>query len=244
MDELEATILEMVAEDPNGVTTERICRFTHKTPQQLGDVFEAMLAQHKILGFAGVWMSFAGFETASVRLIQALSELHAAAPTEAEIEPSRAVAAAGLKWQGKSLDRRLSRLAAAGAIQIHPNGICLQAFQLELTPRQRALLDRVIERLEKEPVNTPSPQQLAQFLGIPRQAVEEILRLGIRSGEILQLANVVFYTPRQFETLKAKVESLTEGKPLSKTELRDALRTTRKYVEAYVEETREKSGGA
>ena len=38
--EIEDTILQMVSDDANGVTTERICRFTRKTPQELGDIFE------------------------------------------------------------------------------------------------------------------------------------------------------------------------------------------------------------
>ncbi len=225
----------MLGEDPNGVSTERICRFTRQTPQQLGDEFERLLAEKKLLGFAGVWMSHAGFESGAQRLIQALGDLHNANPTEAAIPAALAVAAAQLKWEGKPLDRVLARLATEGQIEIHPNGISLASFHLELTPRQRALLDRVIEALEKEPVNTPSPQAMASSLGIPRQAVEEILKLGVRRAEVLQLAEVVFYTPRQLDSLKSQIEALTAESPHSTTDLRDALKTTRKYIKPIIE---------
>jgi len=228
--ELETTILEMVARDPNGVSTERICRFTHKTPQELGDLFEDLLSKRKLLGFAGLWISPSGLESGVERLIHALQELHAQNPTDAAITPDRAVDAAGLNWQGKPLERILGQLARDGKIDLQPAGISLKEFRLELTPRQRALLDRVIEALEQQPVSTPSPQFIAQSLGIPRQAVEEILRLAIRSGEVVQLSEVVFYTPRQLEALKARVRSIAGNKPFSSTDLRDAMHTTRKFI--------------
>jgi len=228
--ELESTILQMVAADPNGITTERICRFTRKTPQELGDVFERLLAQQKLLGFAGLWMSAESFKVGADKLVLALQELHAATPTDAWISPARAVKAAELKWEGKPLERILTRLATEGTIELGPKGICLKEFILELSPRQRTLLDRVIEAIERDGVAPPSPQAIAQELGIPRQAVEEILRLGLRSGEVLQIADVVFYTPRQIEALKAQIADVAGGKPFTSTDLRDALQTTRKYI--------------
>ena len=228
--ELESTILEMVSKDPNGVTTERICRFTRKTPQELGGVFERLLAQSKLLGFAGLWMSDASYEEGKNRIVAALTELHAANPTEADISPARAAKAAELKWDGKPLDRIITKLGTDGAIAVGPRGISLQNFTLELTPRQRALLDRVIEAIELDLIGTPSPHAIAQSLGIPRQAVEEILRLGLRSGEILQIADVVFYTPKQVEELKSQVARIADGKPFTSTDLRDSLKTTRKYI--------------
>ena len=225
--EIETTILEMVSDDPNGVTTERICRFTKKTPQELGDVFEHLLDSGTLLGFAGVWMTPSGFETGKARMVEALRELHAAMPTEAAISPKVVIKAAELKWDGKPLDRILSKLVTDNTIDQFPNGISLKEFILELTPRQRALINRVVELIEKEVIDTPSPQLIAQELGIPRQAVEEILRLGIRSGELIQVSDVVFYTPKQIDLLKAQIAS---NAPFTSNHLRDVLQTTRKYI--------------
>lgn len=228
--ELERTILEIVSNEPNGVTTERICRFTRKTPQELGDIFERLLAQSKILGFAGLWMSEASYEEGKARIVAALKELHEANPTEADTAPSLAAKAAELKWDGKPLDRLVTKLASEGVIAVSPRGISLKDFTLELTPRQKALMDRVIESIEADPISPPNPHTIAQTLGIPRQAIEEILRLGLRSGAVVQVSDVVFYTPKQIESLKQELIAATNGQPFTSNELRDTLKTTRKYV--------------
>jgi len=228
--ELETTILQMVSDDPNGVPTERICRYTHKTPQELGDTFERLISEKKLLGFAGLWISPAGYERGAVLLVEALRDLHAALPTESAISPRRAAMAADLKWDGKPFDRILTKLVADGKIESFADGIRLKEFLLELSLRQRGLLDRVLQVLQSQPISTPSPQTIAQTLGIPRQAIEEILRLGIRSGEIIQLAEAVYYTPTQFDALQLQIFEIVGDKPFTSTELRDTLQTTRKYL--------------
>ena len=228
--ELESTILDIVSKEPNGVTTERICRFTRKTPQELGDIFERLLAQTKLLGFAGLWMSQQNYEEGKGRIVAALKELHEANPTEADISPLRAAKAAELKWDGKPLERIITKLAAEGVIGVSLRGISLKDFTLELTPRQTSLMERVIEVIEAEAVSPPNPHTIAQTLGIPRQAVEEILRLGLRSGAVLQVSDVVFYTPLQIENLKKQLIAATNNQPFTSNDLRDTLKTTRKYV--------------
>jgi hypothetical protein len=98
-----------------------------------------------------------------------------------------------------------------------------------LTPRQEALLFRVIEVLEREPVNTLNPHRISQELAIPRQAVEAVLKLGAQRGIVLNLAENVFYTPKQVAEIQARVQDWSKGGPFSLSELREFLSTTRKY---------------
>src|SRR5476649_2684569 len=106
----ESEILKIIGDDPNGVTTNRISKTLRMTPQELGDVFERLLSDKRILGFAGLWMSQAGFDEGAKRFIGGLQELHDADPGNQAIEPARAVKADELKWEGKPLDRVVTKL--------------------------------------------------------------------------------------------------------------------------------------
>ena len=207
-----------------------ICRQLKLTPQDLGTAFEELKAEGKLLGFAGLWVSPDGYETGKVRFLETLSQMQAEGPTVPGFPPESVASDAKLGWIGKPLDRIVAKLAADKEIEVTPTGIRSTDVVLQLTERQASLLARVIEVLEAEPINTPTPFTIAQSLGLPRQAVDEIFRLGIMSRQLIQLDEVVFYTPSQLQKLKALVADATKGEPFTMTDLRDQLETTRKYL--------------
>ncbi|MDR3691967.1 MAG: hypothetical protein P4L46_21485 [Fimbriimonas sp.] len=229
LNRLENDILSIVADEPNGVTTERICKKLRMTPQELGTPFESLKARNLVLGFAGLWLSMTGFEVGSKRFLDALDRMHTASPLIEGFAADAVASTAELSWSGKALDRIVARLSEDGKTRTTPHGIRVKSASLVLTPRQSALLARVLEVLESAPVDTPTPHQIAQILGVPRQAIEEILRLGVSGGSVVQLADVVFYTPSQLSKLRTQTDALFGPRPFTVAELRDALGTTRKY---------------
>jgi selenocysteine-specific elongation factor len=229
-DTTEEGIIEAVGKDPNGVRTEEVCRRLGKTPQALGDAFEKLRTEGRLLGFAGLWLTPEAFDAGWQAFSQALSDAHDAKPTLAFVPREQVVHRAGLKWAGKHLDRILARLAEEGRIETQGTGVRNASFRVRLTPRQRELLDRVVSVLQSEPVNVPSVDEIARAVPIPIQAAEEILRIGTHAGEVLSIGEGIYYTAQQFETLKALVRELAGGKPFTAAEMRDALGTSRKYV--------------
>lgn len=227
---LDNSILKAVGDDPNGCTTEKVCRLLRNTAQELGTGFELLKSEDRILGFAGLWFTPTSFHSGSLRFMEALNQLHVDNPTQQSVLPEQVVKNAGLSWSGKPLDRILSSLAKEGRIESVPPGIRSLTIPLQLTTRQAALLQRVIEILETEPINTPTPHRIAQQLGLPWQAVEEILKLGVHAGAVLNLDESVYYSTSQVESLKEMIRDLSEGRPFSMTDLRDKLQTTRKYA--------------
>ena len=223
-------ILEVVGASPAGVLTDEICRMLGKTPQALGDAFQSLLEKGTILGFAGLWFSPASFEGATQLFLAALGKLHAAQPMTSWHPREKVAAEAKLQWEGKPLDRIVSSLVEAGSLQAGPAGIRLPNFQLRLTDRQRAFLDRVIAEIAKEPVNTPNAHQLSLALHVPRQAVDEVLKLGVQAGEIYEFEGGVLYAPAQLAAIKDQLAAKFEKKPFAASEARDALGTSRKYI--------------
>ncbi len=210
--------------------TEVICRQLKLTPQELGTDFEALKAEEKLIGFAGMWITPAAFAVGKVRFLEALGQMQSEGPTVPGFPPESVATEAKLHWNGKPLDRIVAKLIADKEIEQTPTGIRSSDVVLQLSERQAALLARVIELLESEPVNTPTPFSIAQGMGLPRQAIDEIVRLGIMSKQLVQLDEAVLYTPAQIKNLKALVAEMTKGEPFAMTDLRDQLGTTRKYL--------------
>jgi selenocysteine-specific elongation factor len=223
-------VFEAIGDTIQGTSTDEVCRILGKTPQSLGSVFEELLETGRVLGFAGLWFQASAFGAGSKQFLSALQAAHKAEPLKAYLPREKVVAAAGLKWAGKPLDRIISHLAAQGVLESNGTTVKAQDFKVQLTPRQREFLDRTVLELSKEPVNTPGVHDLARLLGAPHQAVEEVLKLGVQAREVVSMGEGVFYTPAQLETLKARIREISSGKPFAASDIRDALGTTRKYV--------------
>lgn len=223
-------IVELVGDDPNGVTTEKICRRLGHSPQDLGDTFEELAKAGKIRGFAGLWIAPEAYAEGCRRFLAALADCHAKTPNQTGIPRERVAHVAGLTWAGKTLDRVVADLAVQKLISANGTQIRDLTFQPQLATRQREFLDRVIEVLEREPVNVSTPPEIARIVVAPAQAVSEILVVGVKAGELVKLADQMFYTPRQLEAMKTKLAEAVGMRPFSVGEARDGLGSSRKYI--------------
>lgn len=224
------SILSVIDENPNGVGTDEICRRLGKTAQLLGPVFEELLQRDRLLGFAGLWFTHSGFAEGTNKLAEALDRLHVDQPRVAAHPREKAVHMAGLKWAGKPLDRIVAHLSQQGVIAADGTAIKLANFQVELTEKQAVFLDRVRQALASEGINVPSVSDVARAVPAPLPAVEEILRLGIEAGQIVRIADGLFYTREQIDELIGRLKESFSGKPFAASDFRDLFGTSRKYT--------------
>ncbi|MGV3616264.1 MAG: selenocysteine-specific translation elongation factor [Fimbriimonas sp.] len=228
--DLEEAILEALSGEPKGLPTDEVCRRLGQTTQTLGSPFERLLASGRVRGFAGLWMSPEAYEEGTKRFLAAVETLHSRQPTVATVPRERAVHLAGLGWAGKALDRIVADLVEQRLIAASGTAIRLRDFRPQLTPRQRQFLDRVKGELETETVNVPGAHEIAKRVGTPPQAVEEILKVGVQAGELVEVGEGVYYTPPQIEALMTQVREMTKGRSFGAGELREELGTSRKYM--------------
>lgn len=226
----EGSILQALGEKREGVPTEEICRLIGKTPQALGTTFETLSKSEKIRGFAGLWFSVAGFESGKAALLQSLRAMHEQTPTIGAHPRERVVALAKLPWAGKPLDRILAALDAEGVLVVTGNTIRAQDFRVQLTDKQAAFLARTRAALEGSGLNVPGMADLARAVPAPVQAVEEIIRLGIQAGEIVRVADDLFYTAGQIDQIKTQMREHFGSKPFAASDFRDRFQTSRKYT--------------
>lgn len=226
----EDAVLQVLANKVKGIPTEEVCRVLGKTPQALGDVFESLQSAGKARGFGGLWFDRDAFDTASARFVDALQELHLARPGVAMIPRERVVEAAALGWTGKPLERIVAALTAEGRLRCNGTNISLREFNVALSPRQREFLDRARGLVAQGGVNPPPPAAIADELRVPLQAVEEILRLGVEAGELVRIADGIYYDLSQIEALKTRIIATFGRKAFSAAQFRDAMGTSRKYA--------------
>ncbi len=229
-DDDETRIERLVGSSRDGMPTDEVCRVLGRSPQSLGDTFEKLKTSGRLLGFAGWWMTPETYEDCAGRLLEALMALHRETPTHVLLPREPAVARAGLQWRGKPLDRILARLAEQGRLRQSGTAIGHPDHQAQLNPRQRELLDRVKAEFERAGLNVPGEKEVAEALRVPPQAVSQILRVGMESGELVRVAEGLIYAKSQLDALASWVRESLGGKPFTASEFRERAGTTRKYA--------------
>jgi selenocysteine-specific elongation factor len=224
------SVLLAVAQEPDGLENNELCRIVGKSPQALGDTLEELKSSGALLGFAGLWMTQETFAVASQSFLDALAALHEAEPTKLFHPREATVAAAKLKWSGKPLDRIVSRLAEEGKVRAQGTQVALTGFRVRFSDKQQALLDRVIAELSKHGLSAPSLRDVSANLKVPPQAVEEIVRIAIAAGLVVRLEDGVFVPTQVVEDTINKLRAEFKGRRFSASEFREAMGTTRKYA--------------
>jgi selenocysteine-specific elongation factor len=225
-----SAIRELVGDDPNGLTTEEIARSLGASLVDLGDDFEALRKAGTLRGFAGRWISETGYRTLIDLLRAALREIHDKHPTQSMHPRERVFDLAKLRWGSKPLDRLIATLAADGIVVAEGTNIRDADFRLELSAKQRQFLDRVKEALDAAGANVPAPHEITRTLSVPPQAVDEILRLGVESRELVRVGDGIFYTTEGLTKLMDRLRSEFAGRAFEASEVRDLFGSSRKYV--------------
>lgn len=99
-----------------------------------------------------------------------------------------------------------------------------------MTPRQREFFARVVAEMERDATQVPGSRQLAQAVGAPPQAVEEILRLGSKAGELVQIAPDMYMSPARITRHSEELRDATGGEPFAPARAREVLGMTRRIA--------------
>lgn len=223
-------ILALLAERMQGVPTEEVCRLLGRTSQALGDTFERLLDEGRILGFAGLWFSPECFESAKLRFLASLQTLHEAQPNVAALPRDKAATQAGLNWTGKPFDRIISHLSTTGEVAVQGTLIRKGDFRVRLSTKQEAFLQRVSNALNERGLSSPTEKELATLLSVPIQAVTEIVKLGVQAGELIRVGEDMVYTKSQLNGLAQALKDRYGDRPFTAAEFRDDMKTSRKYA--------------
>lgn len=214
----------------DGLSTAEIARRMGMEERGLAEEFERLKGSGELLGFAGYWMTPDVEGVCRERMREALEQLHVRFAERSLLPREEAVREAGAGWAGKVLDRLITYWVEAGFLRSRGTLVALTTHQPELKGKQRALLDRVSAVLSERFPNVPGGRELADLLGVPPQAVDQILQVGIDAGELVWLAEGIVYVLADFEGLVKGLRETYVGRTFSASEFRDDFGTSRKYA--------------
>lgn len=229
----ESEISRVVSGNESGVTTEEICKLLSQTPQVLGDSFESLKRSRKLYGFAGLWISAEAYSAVSAQLVGALGRFHADHPRRIGCSEAELYELSGMKWDVKPFNRLIKQMASDSVVVEFGTELRLAGVRFELSENQRLLLERVAGVMDSCGALAPTPRQLAEELQIPLQAVEEMIRLGIASGDLIEIETNLVYPKQTIEKILDTVRELPSS--FSVAEFRDATQSSRRLAIALLE---------
>ncbi len=221
-------ILRVLSSKPSGTKTEEVCEALGMIANALGDAFEDLKKSERALGFAGVWLTPEQFDSLAERIRSALAKLHEANPRSSYHPKATVLQEAGVDWDPKPVDRLISRLAEERRVLVQGSGMRHPDFAIRLSDKQQELLSRVLEVMEKFGAVAPDAKELAGEAGAPPQAIEEIWRLGVETGQIVRVEEGMYYSRRTIEELETTVRQL--GPRFTVAQFRDATGSSRKFA--------------
>ncbi|MFW5696958.1 MAG: hypothetical protein ACOCX1_00180 [Fimbriimonadaceae bacterium] len=102
-----------------------------------------------------------------------------------------------------------------------------------MNPKQRKLFERIRPEIERYPLGSPPSSVLARDLRIPPAAVEGVLQVALKEGDVLRPDPVIWITPRKADAAFQKLKEAC-GEEASIAQVRDLFDVSRKYAEAFL----------
>ncbi len=214
----------------DGLTTRQISRLVGVDERELTSEFERLKESGELLSFAGFWMTHEVEARCREHFLKALQTVHFQQPEKSLVVREEVVREAGFGWAGKVLDRLISYWTDAGVLRSRGTLVALAGFQPELKAKQRVLLDRVKEVLTKEFPNVPAGRLIADLVGVPPQAIDQILQVGMDAGELVRVDEGMVYVLEDLDRFMVEVRGKFSGRAFSASEFRDVFGTSRKYA--------------
>lgn len=225
---LKGRVMAQLKRSALGVTTDHICEALGETPQSLGSTFEELKESGDALGFAGVWLAAENYDDVAGRINETLLRLHAERPQAAAVPKFQVLADSGLGWTAKPFDRLLAKLSEDGRVTLRGSDIAHPDHKIALNEKQAALLERVLSAMAEAGASAPSASDLAAAVGAPIQAIEEMIRLGLETRQLVRVDEGIYYPPVVLDSLREKLRQF--GGPFTVAQFRDSTKTTRKFA--------------
>ena len=201
-----------------GATAEELSLVVPATP---AEVAAAVEGEPEVARLGDLYAPAGGVQAARKRLFEALEKRTRERPESPELSVAEARSATGLDV--RLADALLAVLAGEKEILTAETGISLPNAE-EVPPELEKKAGELLETLRRTGVEPPVTE------------ATPAVRLLLKRGEVVQLTDGLFASKEAEETVLEEVKTVCreEGK-ISLAGLRDLLRTSRKYAQAWLE---------
>ncbi|MEX1198816.1 MAG: selenocysteine-specific translation elongation factor [Pseudohongiellaceae bacterium] len=188
------------------------------------DELDALMVQSGLIRLSDQGVSAARLAEVEARLLEAVQQAHAVQPEQQGVHQQQLLRSAAT---GLSMDTGLlllKRLVADGHLQRHGSIMAVPGHQPVLPAEDRALWQRVRDELASAGLRPPIVGELAQRLGLEREAMLAFMQRMQQWGHVLAVAPNRFYLPERLDDLAAVARELCRESPdgsFSAAEYRD-----------------------
>jgi selenocysteine-specific elongation factor len=178
------------------------------------------------------WHRIAAALTAMLETFHAQNPLRAGMP-RSEVRSRLQRAAGGAPLSPRLLNALLTYAAAAAIAQESDALVWRMGFAPTLTTAQEAAVARLLATFAAAPAAPPNPGDALALL----DGDETLFEMLLEQGQLLRLGGDVLFRPQDVEALTASVRAyLEKNGSITLAQARDLLGTSRKYVQALLEE--------
>lgn len=128
-------------------------------------------------------------------------------------------------------DEVLELLAEAGQVRLGDDWVAAAGFAIKPTPRQQALLDRVVDLYRSAGLMPPSLAEATAAIAAPAQAVQAMVQLGQDLGLLVQLGPDACFAAEAVAQARALMEAEIDAHgSITASTFRDIAGTSRKLA--------------
>ena len=183
-----------------------------------------------IVRIGGVCYAAEQLHAARVAVQSYLAEAHERR-RRASSEPLESVRAGlSTRFSSHLIDAAIRELEAEGEVMVAGPGIRRSDHAAGLTEDEERVIGAIMGTLTDAGLAPPTPAELSEEVGVGREVLNDLLRLLIERGELVQITPEVFLTAAEEERARHVVLEIAATKPASPGDFRAVLNLSRKYL--------------
>lgn len=164
-------------------------------------------------------------------LAQAVEKFAAENPAKSAMQKDALKTISSLADYPKAFDEALRQLADAGRLELNQASVRIKGHTVQLNAKQQSLLVRLEQHLKNAGMAAPTRSEISLALGVPLQAVNEIIELGIQTGGFVKVSVDFIYPYSMIQDIKALVARyVQENGSINLGQFRDLTDSSRKYA--------------
>ena len=162
-------------------------------------------------------------------VVEALKQLHAAAPLESAVARTSVAGKLGY-LEANLVDGLIDRLIKEGELVGSDRDVGLAKFEPTLSEAQQRLLNRAVEAYHKAEFSPPDVGELALSLTVAADELQPLIDLAVAQSHLAHLGGGLFiHHDRELELRDRLTKSLANG-PMTLSQIKEILSTSRKYA--------------
>jgi selenocysteine-specific elongation factor len=165
------------------------------------------------------------------RLLKTLEEFHASHPLVPGMDMEELRGKLGFELSQKIFRVVVESFIVEKRIAKEENLLRLASHRLQLGGQEKTLMDKIKSLLGAQPLAPPDLKEIEKQAGVPRQRLNEIIRILEREGSVVRITTDMYFLAGSIDELRATLRSfLAQKGEMTAASFRDLIGSSRKYT--------------